>query len=175
MNHMAHSPWPWVLSSVEWLHPAGNLAHGCCRPSRTRPDKCSERHLVYQMQSIVVSLMLANGFLVVFHVLSQTLHDVSPWSILERNPYICQFFSIIHWALLCIATLNCCLNVFQFNMLLSKVGTLIFGSLMPLLIPCAGGRPVLSPSNRFTSRLRSKKDFSRADCWSSRSQSSCWS
>ena len=85
-----------------------------------------------------------------------------------------SFSASFNWALLWIATSNCCQKVFQFKMLPSNVGTFTFGSLIPLLASALiGGRAVWSLSSLLIRTLRSNRVLEKAELRPKRSRSSC--
>ena len=84
-----------------------------------------------------------------------------------------HFLASFNWACSCIATLNCCQKLFHFSTSPSKVGILIFGCFMPLVVPRLCGWPIPSLSSCLIGRLRSKKALSRFDSSCSRLWFSC--
>ena len=124
---------------------------------------CTNVCLENQMWMIIASLKPANGLLTVVGILCKTINDVPHWTIFECIPEVRQLFDIIRLGLTTYRHVELLPEAIPFSTSPSKVGTLIFGSWMPLLIPCVGEYPALLLSSCSICRLWSKGVLSRAD------------
>ena len=163
MFQMGQSLRPWVLISMEQLDHAGDAAlnHWC--PSRMTLHKLPRRAsggwdavtcIVFEASQLLPCSILCHASNLQWHLACTSLSTSLRYA---------RVLVSFNWVLLFTPTSNCCQNVFQLIMLQSKIGTLILGSLMQLLILQGCWWPVPSLSSCFIWRLKLKRAVSRAD------------